>query len=322
MKRLCTFAALAALLLACGTAARAADYLEHPVQLVVPYPAGGSTDLAARLFATELSQRMKQAFVVVNRPGAGTLIGAREVVRSQPDGHTLLYTTTSTSLVALLNRNASLNFKQDLAPVALTLTAPMLLVANPSVPANNMVELLALLRSQPQKYNFAYPGMGGINHLATVLFARDAKVKAELIPYKGNADSLQALLGGSVQLAFDAISSAKPHVDSGKLKAIAVSSLERSSALPNVPTVDASGLPRFDAIFWNGFFAPAGTPPAVLERLNREIDAIVHTPRIRQKLVELGSEPAGGSIDDFKRRVDADLDRWGRIIRDNAIHLE
>jgi len=317
------FRAIAAALLAGSiTTLFGADYPSRPVRLIVPYLAGGATDIAARAVADGLGRRIGQPVVVENRPGAGTLIGAEAAARSQPDGHTLLYAATSVSITPLINRNAELNFQRDLAPVSMTLVAPLILLVNPELKVNNIGELIATARAKPGSLNFGYPGSGSVNHLASILFNREAGVRTELIPYKGNADSLQGLMRGDANLAFDAIMSSKSFVESGKLRALAVSGATRSSIMPELPTLAASGLPGFEAIFWNGVFAPAGTPPAIIARLNTEIDAVLKSPEMVNKLRSLGSEPGGGSPQDFERRISSDLDKWGRIIRELNIRAD
>ncbi len=318
------FRAVAVVLSVCTTitATFAADFPTKPIRLVVPYPAGGSTDIAARAVADALSRRVGQTVFVENRAGAGTLIGAEAVARSQPDGYTLLYGTNASTTTPLIVRKTQFNFQRDLAPVSLVLVAPLILLTNPDLPVHNVAELIALLRAKPGSVNVGYPGLGTVNHLASILFNREAGVKTELIPYKGNAEVQQGLLRGDIKLAFDAIISSKSFVDSGKVRALAVSSATRSSAMPELPTIAASGLPGFEAIFWNGVLAPAGTPPEVISRLNVEFDAVVKVPEMAAKLRSLGAEPAGGSIQNFERRISGDLDKWGRIIREMNIRAD
>ena len=323
MGRMFFRAFVAALLLSTTiTTGMAADFPTRPIRLVVPYPAGGSTDIAARAVADALGRRMGQAVFVENRPGAGTLIGAEAVARAQADGYTLLYGTNAVTTTPLMVRQTEFNFQRDLAPVSLVLVAPLILLSNPALPAQNVAELIALLRAKPGSINIGYPGLGTVNHLASILFNREAGVKTELVPYKGNADTQLGLLRGDVNLAFDAIISSKSYVDSGKMRALAVSGATRSSAMPDLPTLAASGLPGFEAIFWNGVLAPAGTPAAIISRLNAEIDAVVKAPEMAAKLRDLGSEPAGGSIQNFERRISSDLDKWGRIIREMNIRAD
>jgi len=304
------------------TAGLAADFPTKPIRIIVPYPAGGSTDIAARAVADALSRRIGQTVFVENKAGAGTLIGAEAVAHSQPDGYTLLYGTNATTTSPLIVRNTQFNFQRDLVPVSLVLVAPLILLTNPDLPVHNVTELIALLRAKPGSINVGFPGIGTVNHLASILFNREVGVKTELIPYKGNAEVQQGLLRGDINLAFDAIISSKAYVDSGKVRALAMSSATRSSAMPELPTIAASGLPGFEAIFWNGVLAPAGTPPAVISRLNAEIDAVVKVPEMAAKLRALGADPAGGSVQNFERRIASDLDKWGRLIREMNIRAD
>lgn len=304
------------------TSGFAADFPTKPIRLIVPYPAGGSTDIAARAVADALSRRLGQTVFVENRAGAGTLIGAEAVARSQPDGYTLLYGTNAVTTTPLIVRHTDFNFQRDLAPVSLVLVAPLILLTNPDLPVRNVADLIALMRAKPGSINVGFPGLGTVNHLASILFNREVGVKTELIPYKGNTEVQQGLLRGDINLAFDAIISSKAYVDSGKVRALAMSSATRSSAMPELPTIAASGLPGFEAIFWNGVLAPAGTPPAVISRLNAEIDAVVKVPEMAAKLRALGADPAGGSVQNFERRIISDLDKWGRLIREMNIRAD
>lgn len=315
-----TFTVLAGLM-SCSMAS-GAEFPDRSIRMVVPYPAGGSTDIAARAIANAVSLRLNQQVVVENRPGAGAMIGASAVARAEPDGYTLLYAATSVSLTPLINTNTDFNFQRDLAPVSMTLAAPLVLLANPTLPAKSVTDLLDAMRSAPEPVKFGFPGMGSVNHLASIHFNDLAGVQTLLVPYKGNSDSLLGLLRGDVSLAFDAIMSSKAHIESGAVNALAVSSSTRSSVLPNVPTISEQELEGFDVIFWNGVFAPSGTPETVIALLNAAFDAVLQAPEMKEKLRDLGAEPAGGTTAQFQQQINNDLENWGRIIREQDIRAQ
>ncbi len=308
-------AAGAALCLAAPAFAQTQAYPTKPVKLVVPYPPGGPTDIVARLVAQKLSDAMGQQFIVDNRPGAGGNPGAELVARSPADGYTLVVATTAHAINPSLFKNLGYSLSKDFAPVSQLTSGPLVIVANPSLPANNVAELIALAKSKPGELNFASSGNGQSTHLSAELFAAMAGVKMNHIPYKGSAPALTDTMGGQTQLMFDTMLSAMPHVKAGKLKALAVTSAARSPVAPDVPTVAESGLPGYEAIAWNGLLAPAGTPPEVLARLSAELKKVLAAPDVKDRFEAQGFAASWNSPEDFGRFMTAEVDKWAKVVK-------
>jgi tripartite-type tricarboxylate transporter receptor subunit TctC len=268
---------------------------------VVPYPPGGPTDIVARVVAQKLSEQLGQQFIIDNRPGAGGNTGAELVARSPADGYTLVVATTAHAINPSLFKNLGYSLSKDLAPVSLLTSGPLVIVANPSLPAKNVAELIALAKAKPGELNFASSGNGQSTHLSAELFASMAGVKMNHIPYKGSAPALTDTMGGQTQLMFDTMLSAMPHVKGGKLKALAVTSATRSPVAPDVPTVAESGLPGYEAIAWNGLLAPAHTPPDVLARLSTALKKVLAAPDVKDKFEAQGFAATWNSPEDFGR---------------------
>ncbi|WP_426956033.1 Bug family tripartite tricarboxylate transporter substrate binding protein [Muricoccus radiodurans] len=293
--------------------ADAQGYPTRPVRLVIPYPAGGSTDLLGRLTGTKLSERLGQPVVVENRAGGGTLVGAEVVMRSPPDGHTLFYITSAFVTSFLINR-PGVNLVDAFAPVSLGLSGSIFVVAHPSLPVRTIPELIAHAKANPGRLNVAHPGVATTNHLSAELFYRMAEVDMVSVPFPGNAACLTSLMRGDVQLAFVSIPDAQPFLADGTLRAIAVTGRRRSGALPDTPTIGET-LPGYEASFWYGIAAPAGTPPAILQRLNRELDDIARLPEVRDRILSIGAEPEGGEAEALSRRIASEAEQWARVIR-------
>jgi len=291
-------AAGAALCLAIPAFAQAQAYPTKPVKLVVPYPPGGPTDIVARLVAQKLSDAMGQQFIIDNRPGAGGNPGAELVARSPADGYTLVVATTAHAINPSLFKNLGYSLSKDFAPVSQLTSGPLVIVANPQLPAKNVAELIALAKSKPGE-----------------LFAATAGVKMNHIPYKGSAPALTDTMGGQTQLMFDTMLSAMPHVKAGNLKALAVTSATRSRVAPDVPTVAESGLAGYEAIAWNGLLAPAGTPPEVLARLSAELKKVLAAPDVKEKFEAQGFAASWNSPDDFGRFMSAEVDKWAKVVK-------
>jgi tripartite-type tricarboxylate transporter receptor subunit TctC len=304
-------------------AAKAQDYPTKPVRIVVPFPAGGATDLFARAAAQKMTEAWGQSVVVDNRPGAGGNIGSELVAKAAPDGYTLEMGTVGTHAI-----NASLYAKmpydhvKDFAPIILVAGVPNVLVVHPSVPANSVQELIAYLKANPGKVNFASSGSGTSIHLSGELFKVMAGVQMTHIPYKGSAPALQDLLGGQVQLMFDNLPPSLPQIKAGKLRALGVTSTARAPALPEVPTIAESGLPGFDASSWFGLLAPAGTPPAIVAKINAEIAKWLATPEAKEKLLAAGANAAGGTPEDFARHIAAEPAKWAKVVKESGAKVD
>lgn len=301
--------------------ARAA-WPDKPLRIVVPYAAGGFTDILSRLLATRLGERLGQPVVVENKPGAATMLGADAVAKSPPDGHTLLMATTSTlSTNPLMFRK--MPFKTtDFVPVALAGLTPFVLVAHPSVPGQDAAALVAHARANPGKLNLAMLGVGSSTHLVDELFRTAAGVDIPDVPYKGSGPANVDLLAGHVQLTFDAVATAIPRVRSGKLKGLGITSDARSPLLPDVPTFKESGLPQVVAYSWYGLMAPAGTPPAVVEQINRAVNEILRTPEIQTQLDANGASAPKLTAAQFGELIDEHTRLWARIVKPLNLQLD
>ena len=305
-------------------ASAAADaYPAKPIRFVVAFPPGGGTDIIARSIAQKLAERLAQQVVVDNRPGAGGNIGTDIVAKSAPDGYTMLMGSAG-PLAINASLFASMPFDpvRDLAPVTLAASTPNVLVVHPSLKAATVNELIALAKARPGEINFASSGHGTPAHLAGELFNSMAGVKMVHVPYKGAAPALADLLGGQVQLMFSTMPPALPHVKDGKLRALAVTSSKRSRAMPELPTVDEVALPGFEANTWHGVVVPAGTPAAVVVRLNREIVAILHMPEVVARLSGQGAEALGSTPEEFAAYIKSETLKWAKVVRDSGAKAE
>ncbi|ALM86173.1 tripartite tricarboxylate transporter substrate binding protein [Bordetella sp. N] len=311
---------LSAALAAAPLAAHAA-WPDQPIRLIVPYAAGGGADNVARVIAGPLGEKLGQSIIIENRPGAGATIAEGVVARSAPDGYTVLYDTFTYAVNASL-RKLNFNPSKDLTPVALTATAPLILVVNPKVPANNLAEFVTLAKDPNNKVTYASYGIGSAAHLAAELLAREAKLSMLHIPYKGGAPALVDLVGGQVNAYFANASSGLPYVRNGTLRALAVSSTKRLNTLPDVPTVAESGYPGFDVLEWHGVFVPTGTPPEVARKLADAIQAVISSPDVKQRLNGLGIDPSTIPPSGAKAYIDDQVTRWSTLIKDRNISLE
>jgi len=315
--------ALGALLALFAAIASAQTYPAKPIRLVVPFPPGGATDILARDVAQKLTEAWGQQVIVDNRPGAGGNIGSELVAKSAPDGYTLEMGTVGTHAI-----NASLYAKmpydhvKDFAPVILVAGVPNVLVVNPAVPANSVAELIEYAKANPGKLNFASSGNGTSIHLSGELFKVMAGVQMTHVPYKGSAPALQDLLGGQVQLMFDNLPPSLPQIKAGKLRALAVTSVARAPALPDVPTMAEAGLPGYEASSWFGVLAPAGTPPAIVAKLNSEIAKWLATPEAKEKLSKQGANAAGGTPEDFAKHIAAETTKWAKVVKDSGAKID
>jgi len=315
-------AALAMLVPAVCLGQGAASYPDKPIKLVVPYPPGGSTDPVARLLAQDIAPRIGQPIVVDNRPGAAGSIGTEAVARAAPDGYTILLHTSVIATDPTLKKNAAYDVKRDLAPITLAVTGPYLVVVNPSLPVKNIAELIAFAKANPGKLFYGSAGQGSSGHLIGELFKQAAGIEMTHVPYKGGGPSITGLMGNEVQLLFDTLGGSRSLAESGKLRALAVTSPARSPVMPNVPTVSESGLKDFQAVYWLGLFAPSKTPPPVVDKLYREIKQSLDNPEIKAKLLEQGNVAQALPPPEFAKVLDADIQRYKTVIETAKIQLE
>lgn len=304
---------LAASALALGMATAHAAYPERPITLVVPYTPGGVTDALARTVAKSLSDRLKQPVIVENRAGGGANIGAAYVAKAPADGYTLLMGSAATHAInSSLYKKLTYDHIKDFAPIALVAEVPNILVVHPSVPAKDVKELISHAKANPGKLNFGSSGSGGTIHLSGELFKTMAGVDMVHIAYKGSAPAVTDLIAGQTQLMFD--SSVVPHVKSGKLRALGVTSAKRSSALPDVPTIAEAGLPGYEATAWFGVLAPAGTSPDIVNRLNTELNAALRESGLANWMKSQGFEVTGGSTAAFTEHIKQETAKWARVV--------
>ena len=303
--------ALACFIIPALGATQGGSFPERTVRLIVAYPPGGSTDTAARLVAEHLTSSLGQAVVVENKAGAGGTIGAAYVAKSTPDGYTLLFGSAAELSIASVTRS-SLPFDtlRDFEPITLVGLVPFLLVTNPSVPAKNLKELIAWIKANPGKVNYSSFGNNTTNHMVGESFKAAAGVEAAHISYKGSAPSITDLLGGQVQYTFDTITATLPHVRSGGLRALAIALPERSALVPDVPTLSESGLPGFTGGTWFGILAPAGTPPVIVEKISREVAALLKSDAMRKEFADKGIEPGGLAPKEFGNFIKDESRRW------------
>ena len=305
------------------TVAHAQDYPSKPIRLIVPYPAGGTTDILARLCAIQLGQRLKQTVVVENRAGASGAIGSAEVARAAPDGYTLLMATASShGINSAVYKKLPYDAVKDFAPVTMVASTPNIIVVNPSVPAKDLKELIALAKSQPGKLNFGSTSLGGSPHMSAELLKMMARVDMVHVPYKGAAPMLSDLLGGQIQIGFDNLPSTINFVRTGKVRAIAVTTPQRWPGAPDIPTVAESGLPGYEVSGWFGLLAPAGTPKAILDTLQQTVAAAVKDPEVAKHMLELGAQPIANSPDVFAAQIKFEVEKWHKVVQATGVKVE
>ncbi len=313
-----------ALPLALGGAVGAqAAFPERPVTLLVPFPAGGSTDLVARVIAEQMTQGLGQQVVVENRGGAGGNVGSAEVSRDEPDGYSVLMGTVAThALNPSLYTKMPYDAVADFAPISLLVTVPNVLVVNPEFPARSVQELITLLKEKPGEYSYASSGNGTPLHLSGELFKSMAGVDMVHIPYKGAGPALTDLLGGHVPIMFDNLPSSTAYIKDGRLRGLAVTSAGRASSMPDLPTIAESGLPGYETYTWNALFAPSGTPPEVIAKLNEVAVAAVQDPAVKAKLAEFGATTVGSTPEELAAHVKAELAKWAPIVKASGARID
>ncbi len=302
--------------------AQAAAYPDKPVRIVVGFSAGGTTDVIARIMAKELTEALGQSFVVENKPGAGSNIATDQVKRATPDGYTLLFVAVTSAINQSLYKNVNFDLTRDFVPVALGAKVPNILVVNPQVPVKTVQELVAYAKANPGKLAFASSGSGTSIHMAGELFKMQTGIDVLHVPYKGSAPAVTDLLGGQVQFMFDNMPSAWPHAQNGKLRALAVTTLERSKSAPDVPTMAESGFPKFDVSSWFGLIAPAGTPPEVVEKLNAAMVKALDKPSVQNSFEKLGAVGQKMTSAEFGQFIKSEVDGWAPVVKASGATVE
>jgi tripartite-type tricarboxylate transporter receptor subunit TctC len=302
--------------------ADAQDWPDHPIRMIVPFPAGGSADTLARLLGQTISPHLRQPIVVDNHPGAGGNIGTEVAAKSPPDGYTFLMTPSSFASQPSLYSNLTWDPVRDFAPVALIATTPNILVVNSAVPAHSVKELVALAKAQPGRLSYASGGVGATNHLAGELFKHITDTQIVHVPYRGNPLAVVDVMNGQVTMMFDFMITSLPHVKEGKLRALAVTGAKRSPQVPDLPTVSEAGVPGYEASTWFAVMAPVGTPQPMIAKLNTELNAALKQPDIQARLTDLGAEPLGGTPEDAATLLKSEISKWAEVIKAANIHVE
>ena len=295
---------------------------EKPVRIVVGFSAGGTTDVVARIMARELSAELGQSFVVDNKPGAGSNIATELVARAEPDGYTLLFVAVTSAINQTLYPNVKFDLVKDFAPVALGAKVPNVLVVNANVPVKNVQELIAYAKANENKVSYASSGSGTSIHMAGELFKLRTGLKTQHVPYKGSAPALTDLMGGQVQFMFDNMPSAWPHVMSGKLKALAVTTAKRSPTAPDLPTMEESGVKPFDVSSWFGLIAPAGTPPEVVQKLNAAMNKAFDKPQVKESYAKLGAVSEKNTPEQFGSFIKSEVTSWAPVVKSSGATVD
>jgi tripartite-type tricarboxylate transporter receptor subunit TctC len=285
-----------------------------PVRFIVPFPPGGSTDLMAREVAQGVGAAIGQTVIVENRAGAASTVGTAQVARSAPDGYTFLFTSSHIAIVPSLYNNLSFDPVKDFVPVSLVCTLPVILVANPSLPAKTVAEIVELSKRTPQGLTFGSSGNGGVSHLSGELFKSMTQANLRHVAYKGGGPAMTDLIGGHVNVMFDAVSTSMPHIKSGAIRPVAWTGSKRSAILPDLPTIAESGVAGYDSSSWLGLFAPAGTPPEIVQRVSKEVRATLDRQEVRDRQLALGVEIVANTPEEFGRQLAAEIPKWRKVV--------
>lgn len=303
--------------------AAAQDYPSKPIRIVIPYPPGGASDVTARLLGQKMSEAWGQQVVPDNRPGANGIVALEHVARSAPDGYTLLMANLGPNAInPAVYAKLPYDAVRDFSTITLTTLVPQVLVASPSLEAKNIAELVALARANPGKINYGTGGNGSANHLAVELMASIAGVKLTAVPYKGDAPAMADAISGQVSMTLPTVLAATPHIKSGKLRPLAVTTKTRVASLPDVPTMQEAGIPGYESVSWGGIMAPAGTPPAIIARLHAEISRILKLPDIQERMEALGSTVVGSGPAEFSAFLQAEIRKWDAVAKRAGIRVE
>ena len=307
---------------ACLNPAAAQNYPDRSVKIIVPFGAGGPADIYARFLGQQLQETLKQTFVIENRPGAGAVIGTGEVAKSAPDGYTLLMMSNTHTTNETLLPNKPFQLMRDFVPVAPVNSSDLIMVVHPSVPAKDLKEFLALLKGKPGNLNYASSGPGTPYHMAGELFKAMSATSIVHVPHRGSGDARTAVMGGHVQMMIDAITTTAPTVQAGQVRALGTTGLKRSTVLPDVPTIAEAGLPGYEATIWLGIMAPTGTPAAIVDKLNGEINKVLKRPETREAWAKQGAEPLVMSPSEFDKYLRVDIDKWAKVIQTAGIKVQ
>ena len=302
--------------------AMAQAWPNKPISLIVPFPAGGTTDVLARALAEKLTVSLGQPVIVESKPGAGATLGADHVAKAKPDGYTLLVGAVHHTIASSVYKKLPYDFQKDLTPITTIAMVPNVLVVNAATPAKNVTELVALLKAKPGAYNYGSNGNGTAQHLIGTQFENLTGAELVHIPYKGSGPLTTDLLGGQVTMSFDTVTPVLQHIRSGKLRALAVTTGKRSSALPDVPTLDEAGLKGVDIGTWFGVLAPAALPKDILVRLNTEMVKIIQSPEFRKRMDEIGAEPIGNSADQMAQQIKTETEKFAKLVKDAKVTIE
>jgi len=319
--RVRTWAVACVLSLPLAGGAMAQSYPSRPISLVVPFPAGGTTDVLARALGQELAKRLGQPVVGENKPGAGSTLGADYVAKAAPDGYTLLMGAVHHTIATSVYKSLHYDFQKDFAPVTTVALVPNVLVVNPKLDANTVQGLLALAKAAPGKLTYGSNGMGTGQHLIGAQFEHEGQVKLLHVPYKGSGPLTTDLLGGQIDMSFDTITPVLAHIQSGKLRALAVTTNQRSAALPDVPTMEEAGIKPFNMGTWFGVLAPAAAPKEVVARLNAEMVKIIQSPDFSRRMAEIGAVPIGDTPDQMRARIGADTENYAKLVKDAKVAI-
>jgi tripartite-type tricarboxylate transporter receptor subunit TctC len=323
MRKLLIAAALAAAVLGVAAPAEAQSYPTRTISIVVPFPPGGGVDALARIVAEKLSIAFKQNVVVDNRPGGGGTVGTRAFTRAEPDGHTLMLGHTGTiSINPSLYTNAGYDPRKDFAPIGLIGSMPVALIAHPTFPAKTVADVIAIAKKEPGKLNFGSSAVGTGGYLTAEYFKSAAGLDMQIIPYRGTAALMNDLIGGHVKVSFGVLPPALGNIQAGTLRAIAVTGTKRFSLLPDVPTAAESGLPGFDSVLHYGLLAPAGTPRPIIERLNKELRALVDTDQVRERIQKEGGDAMTSTPDEYAKDIDLEEKKWSTLIKKLNLKVE
>jgi tripartite-type tricarboxylate transporter receptor subunit TctC len=297
-------------------------YPDKPVRLVLPFPPGGPTDLVARVLAQKMGEQMGQPVLVENKPGANGNIAADMVAKAPADGYTVLYNTSSIALSATLYKKLNYDVRTDFAPIALTAVIPLVLAVHPSLPVSNVQEFLNYVKANPGKLTYGSAGNGNITHLGAYLLLHSRGLQATHAPYKGSAPALTDLVGGQTQFMTDTINSALPFIRDNRLRALAVTSLKRTTVLPEAPTLNETVMPKFEVGAWQGMLVPAKTPAEIVKRLNAEVMKALNSPDVKTKLAVQGAEPLGSTPEEYGQYIQSEITRWGQVVKLTGASLE